>query len=593
MCELPTWVEGSDGQLNCMRRTTGGLEQDQAHLRGQSRLLHETLSSSGILASAFDDPYWTGLALHDLAWVLSDRDRTIRNQAAAYVMEGLWHHQKRIGIRKLIRRVAESQFRQVSWDGYRDHISHTVIVFLNGLYIYSTLPAVQIAFSNTLGWDESAFLQHWSLTATAHDIGYIFELTDENDRASSFSFVTDLSNNFLSYIEEELEPILVQDGHQARSLRDDENRRSQILSVLGLNQRKIQDVEDLETVWGSNLSLLAFLDERCADTKLHPEHPISNYYNQCLRTSPSLKGNRPPFRDHGVCGALLLLHFAHLQKTFFECLDRVLCDTTSQGFEDLRAIGRVEVLQSLCQWAGSQEGIVDSASEAAVAIALHNVQNVWNSSPATARLDLSAYSIHLDKYPLAFLLYVSDVLQDWDRAVYSPSGEVEREWRDAWDVRFATASEDRENTHLFIWAGRRTRIDNIRQNLKDVLPEPDRNRLLREGPPPTEQHHSEDEHTLETSDGLQTLSPIDDYIEREQLFASYSDFLASDDTWVFSVVGDPGTGKSRFLDRRYGEAQEDGTITVRIDFCRGYESPDLFAEELISQLPLNSNIERR
>lgn len=381
-----------------------------AHL-SDSPLLHgQLLSGKGSVAK---------LLLGNLAVALATIDRASSEPATAEILQALWLKEKRTGIKRFVELLAQRQWRDGRWEGYRDHLNHTLKVYLTGLYLYESCQALRDRLLESADCGEPEFLRRWLYASTFHDVGYIFELTGPGRVAENLGFFHEYIQNFLYYHDQDLSQDLLTEGLKPGTI--DRKHARQVLSLVGLHIRDLQSAEDLGIVWNSDINLWDRLDELCRGTGIG-NRGITGYFTRCLTQQPPMVSGRAPFFDHGIIGAVILLHLGYAQRAIFEGLKQGLLPNSSQGQVELHRTGRAAVLKKMTEWAGDLDGYVQTIEHAATAIALHNVyKDAWRPNEIPWQVDLSNYWIKLDDYPLAFLLILVDILQDWDRPGFNPT----------------------------------------------------------------------------------------------------------------------------------------------------------------------------
>jgi hypothetical protein len=134
------------------------------------------------------------------------------------------------------------------------------------------------------------------------------------------------------------------------------------------------------------------------------------------------------FIDHGIASAALLLRLHYFFEKYVLSIQEVISEgqieehliEPLQFLDDENIVAEVQNCRKIVEHAGA-------------AIALHNIQvDIWNKDDAwiDQKLTLNDYRLSLVKTPLAFLLALTDVLQDWDRPLFSvpsPTGYVSQD----------------------------------------------------------------------------------------------------------------------------------------------------------------------
>lgn len=387
-------------------------------LQGFNALVFTDLTDSGFLNRMFpEDQDALRTAINNLAIALATIDRQYSEPAAISTIRNLWLKEKQTGIKRFVDLLAQRQWRDSNWEGYRDHLNHMLKVYLTGLYLYKNCNALRTMLLSASGCNEDEFLRRWLYASTFHDIGYIFELPKPDKVTEDLKYIEDYVNNFLYYHDQDLTDDLMGAGLKTKTI--DRKHGREILSILGLHQRDLQSVDDLGNVWGAKKNLWERLDELGEKSGIG-HHGISAYYRLCLTQSPPMTSRRPAFHDHGISGAMSLLYISYAQQAIFKDLDRELKKDDSGN--PIRRTGRQDVLAKMVEWAGDVDDYVLAIEQVAIAIALHNIyKDAWKVEEIPWNVDLANYWVSIHDYPLAFFLILVDILQDWDRPGFNPS----------------------------------------------------------------------------------------------------------------------------------------------------------------------------
>ena len=258
---------------------------------------------------------------------------------------------------------------------HRDHYSHTVYVFTLGLAIYETNEHFRRAYKQYYHFDTSEenvnadrmaahhFLSFWGMTALFHDIGYPFEIPFEQV-ISYFEVegsVRGGSNPYIAY--HNMAPLL--------KLTDAEKDHFRKM------YHKTFDTTD---------ELFAHVTARI----LSEEYGISEGHLSLLL---SKKASEPDLFSYNMDHA-----YFSANRLFREIMN------TPEGLSHIRQVH----MDSLC------------------AILLHN--NIFKRAIAFCKNpdpEIRKAPLRMETFPLAYLLFLCDELQCWDRTAYGRSSRLE------------------------------------------------------------------------------------------------------------------------------------------------------------------------
>lgn len=343
---------------------------------------------------------------NDICMLAGAPEENRRLKSAVDIWEKLWLQEAGLPYLPLMQRLAQQQKSGTMYPGYRDHVAHSIWMYLLGLYLYRSNRVISQAI--TRKFLESEFLRAWKIATLFHDIGYTYDKGIDQE-PDAIQPILDELKTFTIF------PLRLYLGSRGLELSEkDENE----LALIG--KRSVPLVVDLD-----NLERLSFLDPEVAtldliedlgyDAKLSQvgyRKPFGSYYRFARNVKPA---NRERFRDHGILSALILLYEFHY---FHHCLDilhgKIIPESLPRKIH--------EELQQLTTRRVTQD-YAEIVRQAAAAIALHNIdKGIWKEARLREqakspqyRLSLDDYQIDLAKSPLAFLLALTDVLQCWDR----------------------------------------------------------------------------------------------------------------------------------------------------------------------------------
>ena len=290
----------------------------------------------------------------------------------------------------------EMEERGTFYKDYRDHVIHTVYVFLLGYYIYKTNSTIYCEINKRIDYIEKEyikesgkassikesdkcdykkieddFLYMWSLITIYHDYGYVFEHVDDERKIEFFNNLIDVdySCNNKSYFK----------------LTKDFDKDAVIKYLTNLN------------IQGSTVNGFELIKGISETTNLSNQgcNGLENYFNFCFD-----KGiNGREYLDHGIISSLLFMKLSNI--VFLE---------------------RNKSKDDVYIWDESIQ--ITYFKYVAQAIAVHNiyVNEANQDTYKIYHLNLgdkddknNIYKISVEKEPFAYLLALCDGLQEWDR----------------------------------------------------------------------------------------------------------------------------------------------------------------------------------
>ena len=356
-------------------------------------------------------------------------------QAAEDFMYAHWHAHPEIGPYPCPKLLGEYQTDGIFYRGYRDHVVHQLRVYLLGLYIYDRCSGVEEAIRQEITDVpseniETEFLLRWLAAALCHDVGYILEnaFVDPADGGGGAGerpldhFLQHFSNHALKY------PLA---GGLGRL--DDAGFRAnhdRLVSNVGWSPHNVQssgELADLPRPLSGDAGVgkaWHILDAAGKGMGL----PLDDSMEDCLKeyfsfTETKFTDYGQKFPDHGVVSALLLLRLWNAYDDLLACV-AAKCDACG-----LKRYPFDRIVDE--DWASSLDhGTLDAAARA---VAIHNIDPRRYSKRVTDWTEkfLKNIAIRLSSrdgkpsQPLAFLLRLCDVLQDWDRQRFPPLMEGE------------------------------------------------------------------------------------------------------------------------------------------------------------------------
>jgi len=340
------------------------------------------------------------------------------------------------------RRLTKLEIEGRLFSNYRDHTNHTFLVFILGAYLYEKLSKFREYYRVQCGRDrrldpsipeekdfdkvDDNFLFRWLYVSLLHDIGYTFSYVDEENSESRSSL--------LPMVFRKMEPFF---NHYIRYWFPSEERSKfeddvvDLHALLGMHMEfpEIKDKgkiseEELQQIieW---LVFCPYFKELSSDIESTNSFEILQAYSKSfsplhskllkeyftlLATKGSGVGYEKRIFDHGILSALVymkLVSFGLLLTMKIEDikLDRNL---TLRQQKMIRTIK--ENVGGFIYHRGSVYGFIGIAW----AIAIHNLRPM-KGDERIASFNKTIFPIRPKDNFLACLLYLVDVLQDWDR----------------------------------------------------------------------------------------------------------------------------------------------------------------------------------
>jgi hypothetical protein len=351
-----------------------------------------------------------------------------RANAARVLIHRLWTHAGYFDFLPLFERLSDLEYAGKFFERYRDHTNHQLLVFLLGAYVYynnarlrALLDAEVIETSKKRGVvvtpeeAEKEFLFRWKLASNFHDVGYIFEVSpaaaDPKKEAAalieeSFALLEEFRAGFLpglmkTHLTAAVDPAVL------KALKITEYPKIHEIDHLArLTTRHVSDAFDRTS---------SFIPEPSRKADL-----IRNYYRLCKeRQADGSYGSRPPFLDHGIMSALILLKIVDVQRHYLQELDdRAAAGALHDAPEILEMVVKPHFKTHL------DERRYARFDHVAGAIALHNIYPKLYSQATCKAYGLEElfYTGAPDQRfgiapadAMAWLLAFTDGLQDWDR----------------------------------------------------------------------------------------------------------------------------------------------------------------------------------
>ncbi|MBF0419684.1 MAG: NACHT domain-containing protein [Magnetococcales bacterium] len=315
----------------------------------------------------------------------------VKIQKSIELLKKLWDAHPELGPnpQKLLDKLAEFQADRTYYSNYRDHVGHSLKVFLLGLYLYDRCSPIRQAMASKTGSDKD-FQRCWLAASGFHDVGYLIEHKPNLTDTKEWETVQNTLNDFYKF------PISYTTALGLKKATEQtwcQRHR--------LHSPEIAAIEQIG--FDGDIDLLLSIAEVTKSAKLGKN--FREYYNFARQTGP--KGSlRNSFHDHGILSAMVLLQGYQLLANRIEDLTNPRNNITH---------AKVQKIQEL-----KTNLIPQKIETAASALALHNVDmTIWNEYDLTANgFWPEVYCVNLTDNPLGFLLILADTLQDWDRPLF-------------------------------------------------------------------------------------------------------------------------------------------------------------------------------
>ena len=347
------------------------------------------------------------------------------------------------------------------YDQYRDHVVHTLQVYLLGLDLLHGLPGLSRKIEGPTD-SLSDLYRKWSVAALGHDQGYALEVQEQTRVPDELQAL--LANPLADFTE-------IDSGFLRRHI------TRQHAPCEFVEQLTTCSVAPSLKDDGQPVHLLEMLDARLPPNLIGPtESPLQNYFDFSRKYHHSVW-------DHGICGVLIVLQMHYRLIALLQSVD---WQTQSSAAE--RRTRDFEIVSRL---SSEMPEATDDVIEACLAIALHNIyasipDDQQELASTAYNLRLSEYRLSLQQTALAWFLAFCDCLQCWNRPRSKFGDDAATPFVDPqnvsldFDGEYAYLSFDDEQDHLA--ATSRSRYETARLALTAYLDEGDVSSILRRGP---------------------------------------------------------------------------------------------------------------
>jgi len=338
---------------------------------------------------------------------LGERD-DIRYAHSVELCEKIWSTYPELGVCPMLSLLAEAEYNRSFYPKYRDHVTHSLKVFLLGLFAYEENRKIKDIFEDS-NIDENAFIRTWMVVSLWHDMGYLVE----NNAFVTFSTY---GEEIISKINEKLKCSI---SHIVKGIEPE--TETGFYSASGVSPLKIDSIAEVES--DKNFKKLKYCGDASCLTSSRSVNSIQVLYEH-MEHVETLEGI-PKHKNHGIFSALLLL-------ILWDKFDELFASTSDflnqkSGSPEAKLLGGAEnKISSLCEKIENEKS-QSIIMQAAQAIALHSInKNVIDHKALTdKKIDIASFAIKTSitgRYkplPFAYLLKLIDELQDWDRHKYN------------------------------------------------------------------------------------------------------------------------------------------------------------------------------
>jgi tetratricopeptide (TPR) repeat protein len=372
---------------------------------------------------------------------LGSNDHTHRLAYAKGLMKDLWEVELGLGCYPFADVLSEFEFGRQFYSGYRDHVLHQLRVYLLGLYLFFGCKKIKkMVFGKKMSipfhkqTKLKTFLLHWKIAALGHDHGYVFETLDGEhnywiqskvlpifNTAIGFplSGLSDsVRNNNFSETNNDIQDNLI---NLLRLRAISHNKELKLYEILEIVPPRVQTINDIINFRGRNLFESLREVSKLCNLSNQNNNGIESYYAFASKHAPS--EHRSPHRDHGITSALFLIYQSHYNEYIGKKLKIGL---ETQKLKDINLSD--ESAKFITEMSDVFITCGRVVNEAAKAVAIHNIDPpLWIGNNAKMliaenehQLTMQDYKVPVSQLPIAFLLKLVDVLQDWDRPLFVP-----------------------------------------------------------------------------------------------------------------------------------------------------------------------------
>ncbi len=385
-----------------------------------------------------------------------DKTRALRSIAA---IEKIWASQPGLVPPPILDLVLEKEYSGEFYAGYRDHVVHSLQVYLLGLDLIYSLPALADRLKGTSTFSE--LKRRWTVAALGHDQGYVLEVRGQEKVPSSLVGLL-------------RDPLLKIGNFSSGFMK----KFQRYINYSGPSMEYVDQLVEYRSEDGSMCNILEPLSSALPPGILGTgENSLYSYLRFARQQGFSVW-------DHGIASTLII------QQLYLR-----LCDTLkSVQWKKVSHVDRkapeYPILRSFLRELRNAKADID---EACLAIALHNVyddvRRLIAREHATAVFDLRLedFRLSLSNCPLAWFLCFCDGLQCWGRPIIQMTSSVPEYAFDAGSVSLeydesGYACLAFQNEEELLATTGKSPYWNLRMDLASRLDEADLNAILRRGP---------------------------------------------------------------------------------------------------------------
>lgn len=289
--------------------------------------------------------------------------------------------------------------RKIKYDKQKDHTTHTLYLFLFGIWVYDHVNIVRDSINKHITTERleskiKMFVFQWIYASLLHDVGYLFFET-KNRSALNFYDKMFSSKRILSFLGSS-DRNLVNDVDQVwGTFLDDykcwEYSKAQLSAQCILEYlRKISWLEIFEEYKGKSDGLKMLLMDSDSDKKL-----IQFAELVAQQGYPKSKKKNDTKVDHAVASGLMLLQYTSVWYWLYKKIENEYPESFEK-LKNLKFIYDIEIF----------ENHIIPACRAVVYHSIHQINEFKGCSFPP---------VNLEEEPLLYLAILCDELQIWDR----------------------------------------------------------------------------------------------------------------------------------------------------------------------------------
>ena len=279
---------------------------------------------------------------------------------------------------------------------YREHLSHQLRVYFVGICLIIKNKYIHKELLEVYKTNEE-IIRVWTVTALAHDWGYVFEwgnpsLSNHDDKSLK------VINEFLS------DPIRMffPDKGDSEFL---PKQKEEIINNASINPSTITSFSNIQNEEAVKTAFKK-VEGYAKKTRIGGKEGfgLQSYYDFMRKYTIEMRD--APYCDHGIVSAYILLWLAVKNQHYKNKLSSYIFDNDDEVKKQISL----------------SKDSYDTAVSAACAIALHNIRkysrDIQNKAYDEYKITLNRYRIEIHKNPLAYLLVLTDSIQEWERPSY-------------------------------------------------------------------------------------------------------------------------------------------------------------------------------